>query len=156
MKPNSLDLSDARSYVVRLLARREYSQHEIRDRMALKGYDADVITQVFAWLVQHDLQSDERFCENFISYRIRAGYGPLWIKSALRDKGVDQATVFEFLPEDSEFWCQEMLVVWNKKFAAPADTPKAVAKQIRFLVGRGFYAAQATSLVLSQRDKCIE
>ena len=111
MKSNSLDLSAARSYVVRLLARREYSQHEIRDRMARKGYDADVVAQVFDWLTEHDLQSDARFAENFISYRTRSGYGPLWIKSALREKGVDSALVAEFLSADTEYWQSLMFAV---------------------------------------------
>jgi regulatory protein len=153
MKSSLLDLKAGRAYAVRLLARREYSQHEITGRMRNKGYAAEVISKVLAWLNEHDLQSDVRFTQDFIRYRTRVGYGPVWIKSALREKGIADDLVAANISQDSQYWRDCLEQTWEKKFAGAQDldSQKSIAKQMRFLAARGFYSADVSAMVLRKK-----
>ncbi len=148
-----LDIKAGRAYLVRLLARREYSQFELRKKMREKTYTDAVIEAALAWVIEHDLQSDQRFTECFLRYRKNSGYGPRWIKSALKEKGIASTTISAILAPDQDCWQGVLEQLWLKKFAHTddLDSAKSKAKQIRFLVARGFCYAQVSSLVLRNK-----
>ena len=71
-----------------LLARREHSTRELRDKLLVRGFEEDEITPALQLLSQEGLLSDERFTESFIHWRIGRGSGPLKIRAELRQRGV--------------------------------------------------------------------
>ncbi|MDH3859297.1 MAG: recombination regulator RecX, partial [Gammaproteobacteria bacterium] len=74
-----------------LLARREHSEHELRQKLKARGHDADAIDEVLQGLKQDHLLSDARFTEAYVSHRFNAGVGPLKIRYELRQKGIADA-----------------------------------------------------------------
>lgn len=126
---------------VALLARREHSQAELKERLARRCDDMSVVDKTLAKLVEQGLQSDERFCEHFVRYRINQGKGPFVIRSDLRQKGLSEDLVQQHLDFDDDFWSEKAEAVFSKKFGySPVEEQKERAKRLRFMVSRGFPA----------------
>lgn len=124
-----------------LLARRDYSREELRERLSRQVPNEQVVDQVLDALEEQGLQSDARFCECFVRYRIDQGKGPLKIRQDLRQKGIPTELIEYHLNQDSEFWLTRAKQVYLRKFATrPIDDDKDFAKRLRFLVSRGFGA----------------
>lgn len=129
-----------------LLARREHSQKELRDKLINKGYPEDLVIEAVEKLAQEKLQSDVRFIENFIRTRSNQGYGPIRIKQELRMKGVE-ATAEDLQSQD---WYELALQVKQKKFGEnPPKDLQSKAKQIRFLQYKGFTHDQIDHAIMT-------
>jgi len=122
-----------------LLARREHSEQELRQKLKSREYEADVIDEVLQGLKSDHLQSDERFTEAYVNHRFNAGVGPLKIRYELRQKGITDPVVDEFLEPLSDRWDQLMEQQRVRKYgeAIPADYAERM-KQARFLQNKGF------------------
>jgi len=118
-------------------------------KLARKGYaDPDIQTELDR-LASERLQDDRRFTEAYIRYRIGRGYGPVRIRTELRERGIDSAladSVFEALDID---WIARVEAAWRKKFDNPAVNFREHAKQARFLQYRGFTADQISRVLTS-------
>ena len=129
---------------VRLLSRREHSAQQLRNKLKLRDFSADVIDEVLSKCVHLDFQSDARFAEMFCRSRINRGYGPVVIRQLLRQEGVS-ADIIQVVLEEAELavnWVREAARVWHKKFRAVEDeTHQARQKQRQFLKYRGFTEA---------------
>ena len=122
-----------------LLARREHSEQELRQKLKSREYDADAIDEVLQGLISDRLQSDERFTEAYVNHRFNAGVGPLKIRYELRQKGIADLLADEFLESLSDRWDELMLQQRERKYgeAIPAGYAERM-KQARFLQNRGF------------------
>ncbi len=78
---------EAYTRCLNLLSRREYSQHELRYKMA-QFVDDDVIDEVIQRLQADGYQSDERFVESFVRSRIGKRHGAKKIRYELQQKGI--------------------------------------------------------------------
>jgi regulatory protein len=131
--------SGARNKAIDLLARREHSAQELRQKLKTRDYDADAIDEALQALQNDNLQSDERFTESYVNHRFNTGVGPLKIRHELRQKGVSDALVEEFLEPLSDQWDELMTRQRARKYGAviPNDYAERM-KQARFLQNRGF------------------
>jgi regulatory protein len=122
-----------------LLARREHSEQELRQKLKSREYNANAIDEVLQALISDRLLSDERFTEVYVNHRFNAGVGPLKIRYELRQKGISDLLVDEFLELHSDSWDQLMVQQRVRKYgeAIPADYTERM-KQARFLQNRGF------------------
>ena len=131
--------SSIRNKAMDLLARREHSEQELRQKLKTRAYDADAIDEVLQALKADRLQSDERFTESYVNHRFNAGVGPLKIRYELRQKGVSDGLVDVFLEPLSDQWDELMTRQRIRKFGAPIPDDYAERmKQARFLQNRGF------------------
>ena len=121
------------------LSRREHATKELTQKLLTKGYEEDDVTAALARLTEQGLLSDARFTEAFINQRISRGSGPLKIRAELRQKGVSDAMISEFLNERDPLWRESAQAVRSKKYGSelPSDL-KEKARQSRFLQSRGF------------------
>ncbi|QLQ03905.1 MAG: recombination regulator RecX [Thiobacillus sp.] len=133
-KPESGDL---RERALRLLARREHSRAELVRKLAQAGFtlrDIDVLLDEFEeknWL------SDRRFAESYVADH-RAKTGSIKLAYDLRQRGVSETVIGKVLSENCDSELERAQEVWQKKFGtAPADAAEK-AKQMRFLLNRGF------------------
>lgn len=126
-----------------MLARREHSRSEIRQKLTeLGGLQADT-EQVLDDLVARRLQSETRFAEIFVRSRAERGYGPRSIEADLRAKGLDADQLVLALSESGYDWVQQAMEAREKRFGRPLPRePKEKARQMRFLQYRGFTHAQ--------------
>jgi regulatory protein len=129
------------------LARREHSTTELLHKLSKKNFSPKEIDTVLAVLSQENLLSDARFTESFIHYRRGMGYGPLYIQAELKQKGVKDDIIQDYLQITDNLWIDSIQDVWRKKFKGciPSDF-KNRAKQMRFLHYRGFTQPQINSL----------
>lgn len=131
--------SSIRNKAMDLLARREHSEQELRQKLKTRAYDADAIDEALQALKADRLQSDERFTESYVNHRFNAGVGPLKIRYELRQKGVSDELADVFLEPLSDQWDELMTRQRVRKFGAtiPDDYAERM-KQARFLQNRGF------------------
>ena len=131
-----------------LLARREHSTQELRDKLLARGFEDDEITPALQTLSREGLLSDERFTESFIHSRMQRGSGPVKIRAELRQRGVTDEVIANWLDERDRVWLERAEAVRCKKFgsALPVDY-KEKARQARFLQYRGFSAEQTRQVL---------
>ncbi len=122
-----------------LLARREHSVYELTRKLKQRDFENDEIDAAIAALLQDNLQSDSRFIESIVNYRINAGFGPIKIRYELRQKGVSEGLVDDYFSGLDIDWQSSMAGQRIKKFgdSLPVDY-KEKMKQARFLQNRGF------------------
>ena len=122
-----------------LLARREHSAHELRQKLEKREFDRDEIELALEVLQQNNLQSDTRFTESYANHRINAGLGPVKIAHELRQRGVDSVLVDDHMSALSADWNELLERQRIKKYGQEIPTDYAQKmKQARFLQNRGF------------------
>ncbi|NND53783.1 MAG: regulatory protein RecX [Gammaproteobacteria bacterium] len=132
-----------RNAAMNWLARREHSLRELRDKLAAREFEPEIIDATVAQLASEGLVSDERFAESFVAARMRKGQGPVRIRAELKKRGVSAELVQLQVDEAGHDWFALASDVRARKFGAgvPADFP-GKAKQMRFLEYRGFDSEQ--------------
>ena len=126
-----------------LLARREHSVKELRLKLAARGYAGGAIERTLKELAERDLQSDEKFTQAFLRSRRERGQGPLKIRAQLIQRGVQAELIATALAEAAVDWHRCAAAARRRRFGeAPPEDRNQMAKQARFLRGRGFSAAQ--------------
>jgi regulatory protein len=81
--------------------------------------------------------SDARFAEQSIRAKARR-FGPLKLAQQLRAKGLDEETIARGFRAAAADGASSMESVWKSRFGAPAPDQRELARQARFLQGRGF------------------
>ena len=122
-----------------LLARREHSEQELRQKLKSREFDAEAIEAAIQSLLQDGLLSDERFIESYVNHRFNAGMGPVRIRYELRQKGISDALVDQYIEAFVDRWDPLMRQLRERKYGAviPEDYNERM-KQARFLQNRGF------------------
>lgn len=126
------------------LSMREHSAKELYIKLAKKFEQTEWIVASIEKLKSDGLQSDERFTEAFVNMRLRQGKGALVIRLELKEKGIEDAIISQYLSnsEQETDWNLLALKAYRKKFGDSAiGDLKDKAKRIRFLTARGFSAA---------------
>lgn len=139
MQEVSLTLNEIRFNAMNLLALREHSVKELKDKLERKCGRTALIDEAIAELIAQDLQSDERFTHAFVAMRQRQGKGPVVVRMELREKGIANELIASFVDDSDSLWFELVRDVWRKKFRgiSPSDSRER-AKQMRFLQSRGF------------------
>jgi regulatory protein len=121
-----------------LLARRDLSSTELRQKLRAKKFDETTTAVVMAELTQEGILDDARFAQNYVAYHARRGQGPLRIAAELRRLGLAASLVDAALAAGPD-WRSVALKVRRAKFGLqpPQNWPQK-ARQARFLQYRGF------------------
>ena len=127
-----------------LLARREHSIAELVTKLSI-DFEYDDIIIVINKLTEKNLQSDQRFAENYLRYRSQRGFGYQKIRQELKERGVAAELISDALAESDIDWFALAADARCKRFGEqePEDY-KERAKQQRFLQYRGFTHEQIT------------
>lgn len=126
------------------LSRREHSRVELKKKLLLKDFLPDEIDSALDKLAKDDLQSDDRFAQNYVRYRQQLGFGPKRIELELRARGISENLIEHYVDARNTEWKKQIKSLWRKKFS---DTLKNQQQQFRFLLYRG-YAAEDISQLL--------
>jgi regulatory protein len=133
---------------VRLLARREHAAGELAAKLEQRGYDRASIAAEIERLAAEGLQSDERFATLFVEQRAGRGDGPVKLRAALGDRGVDGATIDSALAPFEEEWTTLAREALVRRFGVSAPATRAEqSKRMRFLQGRGFPAGMIRRVI---------
>ncbi|HET8817206.1 MAG TPA: regulatory protein RecX [Pseudidiomarina sp.] len=129
----------AKEVVLRLLARREHSSHELKQKLRQRGFTDTVSDAVLRLAQANNWQSDERFTDTWLRHSLAKGDGLQKIKAAAQNKGLAPELVDESLQRLDPDWnelCYQRLL---KKFGQePPREPKNRDRMMRHLLQRGF------------------
>jgi regulatory protein len=144
-------LAKAKHAALGLLARREYSKAELRERLGRKSeLSQGAIEGLLAELAAEGWQSDERFAESFMNSRIAQGKGPLRIRQDMKLKGLDSDLIDVMLDRDSSLWRDLAKSVLDRKYSnANIVDAKEKARRLRFILSRGFPYSLVSDLIRS-------
>lgn len=131
---------ELRNKALRLLSQREHSRAELRRKLSGGEAAAETVEALLDDFEARGWQSDQRFATAYVDAHI-GRYGRYRLEQALRERGVDAATIAGALddrdPEAGDE-LQRARALWLKKFGQPPTDAQARAKQARFLQSRGF------------------
>jgi regulatory protein len=134
---------------LRLLALREHTRTELEQKMARHDLDPGELRQTLDDLEAKGFISEARVIDSVLHTRA-ARLGAQRVRRELQLKGVGApalAQAMERLRETEEARARE---VWVKKFGQPATNVKEQARQIRFLLSRGFAAEVVRRITRAQ------
>ncbi len=129
--------TEIRERALRFLARREYSKAELFERLAREGIEPEELREVLEELEKEELLSDARYVGQLLHARI-GRYGRQHILKELFEKGVPHELIEAAKERIDEAELATLRSVWEKKFGKKPEDRKELAKQVRFLQGRGF------------------
>jgi regulatory protein len=129
---------------LRYLAAREHSRIELGRKLARHAQAGDDVEALLDSLEQAKLLSQERFAESLL-HRRAARFGNSRILSELQSHGIEGQALSDIRSALGQDEIERVREVWRKKFGKNPDDANERAKQIRFLMQRGFssHAIQA-------------
>lgn len=133
------------------LARREHSRLELEKKLTPYASTLEELSFVLDSLEQCGLLSAGRMVEQVVHVR-RSKFGSRRIVHELQQKGIDEDLIAAALPHLKETELETARTVWRKKFGAMPINAKERAKQIRFLMSRGF-TSEIIRQVLQSQDE---
>jgi regulatory protein len=135
-------LNEEFGYACRLLARREYSEGELRRKLQIKWPDSDEIDVVIGQLLDEGLLSDQRYSAAFIRSRVEKWQGPRKIRAELSRRAVPEDVAEQSLEAAAVDW-RELASQWLARQSGISSDYQMQAKYYRRLVNRGFTHDQA-------------
>jgi len=137
--PVDVNPADIRFAAMNLLARREHTVKELIQKLSRRFPDTPLLQSEIQRLTDENLQSDERFAENFVSYRSGLGFGLMRIRQDMRQRGLTDYEISLALKKAELDWRVIAEEVYHKKYGElPAEDIKEKAKRVRFMQYRGF------------------
>jgi regulatory protein len=129
-----------------ILARREHGEQELAAKLVAKGFEAAVVAEALAGLIEDNLLSDERFAEAFVHSRYQRGSGPQKIRAELRERGIDEVLIETCISAYDDDWSRLVVEVRERKNGIELpDDFRERSRQMRFLQQRGFTSEQIAS-----------
>jgi regulatory protein len=127
-----------RAAAVTLLARRDFSSAELRERLQGQGFDPALVAAALAELVAEHAIDDPRYAQNYVSSHANRGQGPVRIAASLKALGFP-AELIDAALEHGPDWRALARRVRARKFGIGEPGSSAErGRQARFLQYRGF------------------
>lgn len=136
---------------LRFLARREHSRLELRRKLASHADSPEALDKVLDELETARLLSNQRFAESLV-YRKAERFGSAVIRHELRAHALAPAIVERQVASLEQTELARARALWERRFGEVPDSPQARAKQIRFLMARGFRADVVRRVVGGRAD----
>jgi len=122
---------------LRLLSQREHSRQELERKLAQHETEPGQLAKALDELQAKGFISEARVIESVV-HRRASKLGTARVRQELAAKGLSGEAVSEALAQLRSTEFERAREVWASKFGEPAADPKEKARQIRFLVSRGF------------------
>lgn len=125
---------------MRLLARREHAELELRRKLLQREFPEEEIDAALRDLKQRGWQSDERFANVLIGSKARRGQGPVKIAQALQTVGIDRSA----LKKAELDWDEQALAAIRRYLRGKDVSQHEVRmKAMRHLLQKGFTSSSA-------------
>lgn len=126
-----------REQALACLSRREYSRLELSRKLEHAGHAQEDISLLLDEFETRNWLSDLRFAESYVADH-RAKSGTVKLAYELRQRGIAEAVIEAILKDNRDSELERAREVWQKKFGTPPSSPQEKARQMRFMLGRGF------------------
>ncbi|CBJ39099.1 recombination regulator RecX (Modulates recA activity) [Ralstonia solanacearum CMR15] len=128
------------------LSRREHSRAELRRKLAPHAESADEVETLLDWLEGENWLSNTRFAESVVHRRAgRYGTARLMQELKTHELGADALGEVKAQLQASEM--ARAKAVWGRRFGRPPADMAERAKQVRFMVARGFSRAVVSRII---------
>ncbi|MEX9876153.1 regulatory protein RecX [Providencia rettgeri] len=139
-------------HAVSLLARKDYTNGEMRRILSQLTEDSIDVEVTLSNLRDEGYINDQRIAENMLSRFLRKQYGVTRIRLELRQKGIAREITENLINSLDIDWFELASESRIKKFGEELPSePKEKARQIRYLQNRGF-AMDAIMEALSPQE----
>lgn len=128
------------------LSRREHSRAELARKLAPHAESEEQVSLLLDALERENWLSDARFTQSVV-HRRGSRYGSRRIMQELGGHQLDAETLAAARQQLQVTELQRARAVWRKRFHAPAADAAERAKQMRFLLARGFTPAIVSQIV---------
>ena len=135
---------------LRLLSQREHSRKELEQKLKPHEETPGELTEALDFLAAKDFINEKRVVESVVNRR-STKLGAARVRQELMAKGLPADDIAEAMQTMRGTEFERALVVWRKKFGAPPVDASERAKQVQFLVSRGF-AAEVVRRVVAGAD----
>ena len=122
---------------LRLLSQREHSRAELERKLATHEEVPGTLAQALDELQTKGFISEARVVESVI-HRRASKLGTARVQQELLAKGLSSEAMAETLEQLRSTELERAREVWSRKFGEPSSDPKERARQMRFLLSRGF------------------
>ncbi|MCX4025419.1 regulatory protein RecX [Endozoicomonas sp. SM1973] len=128
-----------RQAALRLLARREHSAQELKQKLKSRTFAGEQVELVLEELREAGYLSDQRAAEMIFRRCIEKRLGLKRIQLEMQQKGIDQSLVEQVLKVNQDVdWLQLARAALAKKFNPEPSDLVLIAKKQRYLIQRGF------------------
>lgn len=122
---------------MRYLSGREHSRTELERKLAPYAQDPSEIASVLDALQAKGFISEERVAASLVSRR-STRWGDRRIRQELHAKGLNADTITQAMEPLEGTELERAQATWERKFGTPATDAAGRARQMRFLLMRGF------------------
>jgi regulatory protein len=122
---------------IRFLSYRDHSEYELIKKIRPYAESDEQLQEVLNKLKDKDFLSNTRFAESLVSKKSKT-LGSVRLVQEMKQHQLDSQIIQKHLHDLKQSEMERAFDVWQKKFGTIATEPKDIAKQIRFLVSRGF------------------
>lgn len=131
------DRPSLKGRALRLLSGREHSRAELQRKLAQHETEPGELARALDELEAKGFINEQRVVESVL-HRRASRLGAARVKQELQAKGLDAQAVAEAVASLQDTEEPRAREVWHKKFGAPPLDANERAKQMRFLLTRGF------------------
>jgi len=130
-----------------MLARREYGRAELGAKLIAKGASRDEADGVLGELERQGYLSDARFAHAVVAQK--AGqYGKRAIVHALKERRVEPSAAHDALRAlEGADELADATALWQRRFGTPPRDERGKARQVRFLLARGYSTSVALKVL---------
>ena len=136
---------------LRLLSMREHSRQELERKLKAFEETPGELAQALDFLAAKDFINERRLVESVVNRR-QLKLGASRVRQELQAKGLPVEAISEAVQAMRSTEFERAREVWRKKFSEPPEDQAARAKQIRFLVSRGFAPEVVKRVVAGAED----
>jgi regulatory protein len=137
------ELKKAKKICWRLLARRDHAERELAEKLCIKGFDDEIVSEAIDYFRKLGYLNDQVFASDQARrLAVGKGYGNRRIVSFLLEKGLSETMIAEAITAARQEWSegQALAALIRKKTASGniRDDLKGRQRLVRYFLGKGF------------------
>jgi len=136
---------------LRLLSQREHSRKELEQKLKPHEETPGELAEALDFLAAKDFINEKRVVESVVNRRA-SKLGAARVRQELVAKGLPPDDIAEAVDAMRFTELERARQVWRRRFGAPPSDASERAKQVRFLVSRGF-APEVVRRVVAGADE---
>lgn len=136
---------------LRLLSQREHSRVELERKLARHEEEPGSLARALDELAAKDFISEARVVQSVLHQRAPR-MGAARVKQELAHKGIAPEAIAEALAGLRDTELPRAREVWRRRFDAPPTDATERARQVRFLLARGFSGAVVAKVLRGSDD----
>ncbi|WP_042884160.1 recombination regulator RecX [Cupriavidus necator] len=133
------------------LSRREHSRAELARKLAPHAESPEQLEQLLDALERENWLSNQRFADSLV-HRRGARYGTARVMQEAKTHKLGSEQLGELQDRLRATETERAREVWRKRFGSPPATPEERAKQVRFMVARGFSRSVVGKIIQGADD----